>query len=49
MEVSGQSPAALPPGKEFPEPTAQEASGTQSHSGHGGEEKNFQPPPGTEL
>jgi hypothetical protein len=41
MEVSGQlhAPAALPPGKETRYPP-------QGRSGHGGEEKNSQPPPG---
>jgi hypothetical protein len=50
MEVSGQphTPAALPPGKELLVPTGYEAGWAQSRSGRGGEEKNFQPPPGIE-
>jgi hypothetical protein len=47
MEVSGQLhvPVALPPGKETLVPIGQEAGRNQSRSGHGGEEKNSQPPP----
>jgi hypothetical protein len=50
MEVSGQlhAPAALPPEKETLVPLDRRLGGPQSHSGHGGEEKNSQPPPGIE-
>jgi len=50
MEVSGQHhpPAALPPAKEPPVPLDRRRSGPQSRSGHGGEEKNSQPPSGLE-
>jgi hypothetical protein len=46
MEVCNQfhDMVALPPGKEPLLPI-----GPQSRSGRGGEEKNFQPPPGIEL
>jgi len=46
MEVSGQlqAPAALPQGKSPWYPLNRRLGGTQSRSGHGGEEKNSQPP-----
>jgi hypothetical protein len=45
MEASGQLhvPAALPPGKELQYPLDRRLGGPQSRSGHGGEERNFQP------
>jgi len=43
MEVSG-----LPPRKETPVPLDRKLGGLQNHSGHGGEEKNSQSPPGIE-
>jgi hypothetical protein len=48
MEVSSQlhAPAALLPGKEPLYPLDARLGGPQSRSGHGGEEKNSQPPPG---
>jgi hypothetical protein len=50
MEGSGQlyAPAALPPGKEPRYPLDRRLGGPQSRSGHGGEEKNSQLPPGIE-
>jgi hypothetical protein len=47
MEVSGQlhSPAALPPEEEPRYLSDRRLDGTQSRSGHGGEERNSQPPP----
>jgi hypothetical protein len=50
MEVSGQlhSPAALPPGKDPPYTLDRRLGGAQNRSGHGGEEKNSQPPSGIE-
>jgi hypothetical protein len=50
MEVSGQlhAPAALPPGKVPWYPSDRNLGGPQIRSGHGGEEKNSQPPPGIE-
>jgi hypothetical protein len=50
MEVSDQlhAPAAFPPRKEPWYPLDRRLGGTQSRSGRGGEEKNSQPPPGTE-
>jgi hypothetical protein len=50
MEVSGQLhvPVALPPGKRPCYPLDRRLSGPQSRSGHDGEEKNSQPPPGLE-
>jgi hypothetical protein len=49
-EVSDQlhAPAALFPGKEPWYPLDRRLGGSQSRSGRGGEEKNFQPPPGIE-
>jgi len=46
--VSGQlhAPAALLTGKEPRYPLYRRLGGPESCSGHGGEEKNFQPPPG---
>jgi len=51
MEVSGQLHAlpALPLGKEPRIPLDGRLGGPQIHSGHGGEEKNSQPPPGIET
>jgi hypothetical protein len=50
MEVSGQlhASAALPPGKEPRYPLDKRLGGLQTHSGHGGEEKNSQSLPGIE-
>jgi hypothetical protein len=50
MEVGGQiqAPAALPPGKETLYPLGRRLGGPQSRSGRSGEEKNSEPPPGTE-
>jgi hypothetical protein len=50
MEVSGQlhAPAALLPGKQPLVPIRKEAGWAPEPSGHGGEEKNSQPPPGIE-
>jgi hypothetical protein len=50
MEVSGQfhSPVALTPEKEPWYPLDRRLGEPQSRSGRGGEEKNFQPPPGIE-
>jgi hypothetical protein len=50
MEVSGQihAPAALPQGKNLRYPLDRRLGGPQIRSGHGGEEKNSQPPPGIE-
>jgi hypothetical protein len=50
MEVSGQLhvPAALPRRKSPLYPLDRRLGGSQSRSGCGGEEKNFQPPPGIE-
>jgi hypothetical protein len=50
MEVSGQlhAPAALPQEKRPRYPLDRMLGGPQSRSGHGGEEKNSQPPPGIE-
>jgi len=47
MEMNGQlhAPAALTPGKLPPYPLDRRLGGPQSRSGHGGEEKNSQPPP----
>jgi hypothetical protein len=47
MEMSGQlqAPAALFPGKSPWYPLDRRVGGPQSRSGHGGEEKNSQPPP----
>jgi hypothetical protein len=44
--VSFTPPATLPPLKESP--VDRRLGGRQSRSGHGGEEKNSQPPPGIE-
>jgi len=48
MEFSGHlySPTALPPGKEPWYPLDRRLGGPQSQSGHGGKEKNSQPPLG---
>jgi len=48
MEVSGQlhAPAALPLGESTWYPWDRRLDGHQSSSGHVGEEKNSQPPPG---
>jgi hypothetical protein len=50
MEVNGQlhAQAALLPGKEPWYPLDRRLGGPQSRSGHDGEEKNSQPPPGIE-
>jgi hypothetical protein len=50
MEVSGQlhTSAALPPGKRPLYPLDRRLRGPQKRSGHGGEEKNYQPLPGLE-
>jgi len=50
MEVSGQlhAPVALTTGKESPVPLGRRLGEAQRRSGHGGEEKNSQPPPGIE-
>jgi hypothetical protein len=50
MEVIDQlyAPAALPPGKEPLVPLDRRLGGPQKRSGHGGEEKNSQSPPGIE-
>jgi hypothetical protein len=50
MEVSGQfhAPEALLPGKEILVPIRLEAGWAQSRFGRGGEERNSQPPLGTE-
>jgi hypothetical protein len=51
MEVSGQlhGPAALPQGKSPWYPLDRKLGSPQNRSGRGGEEKNFQPPPGIET
>jgi len=48
VEVSGKlhAPATLPQGKSPWYPFDRRLGGAQSHSGHGGEEKNSQPLPG---
>jgi hypothetical protein len=50
MGVSGQihATASLPPWKEPRYPLDRKLGGPQSRSGHGGGEKNSQPPPGIE-
>jgi hypothetical protein len=50
MKVSGQlhTPAALPQEESHWYPLDRRLGGPQSCSGHGGEENNFQPPPGIE-
>jgi hypothetical protein len=47
-EWSASTPAALPPGKEPQYPLDRRLGGPQSHFGHGGKEKNSQPPLGIE-
>jgi hypothetical protein len=51
MAVNGQlqAPAALPQGKSPRYPLDRKLGGPQSRSGHGGEEKNSDPPPGIET
>jgi hypothetical protein len=51
MEVSDQlhAPAAFPQGKRPWYPLDRRLGGPQSRSGRGGEEKNSQPPPNTEI
>jgi hypothetical protein len=51
MEVSGQlhALAALSPGKEPMVPLDRRLGGPQSRSGRGGEEKNSQPPPDSQI
>jgi len=50
MELSGQhhAPATLPLGKKLRYSLGRRLGGIQSRSGRGGEEENYQPPPGLE-